>query len=213
MSEMAKIFVARKILTLNPDCPEATHVAVSEGKILAVGTAQEMSGWDLPIDDRFADKVLLPGFVEAHGHAMCGESWRYTYLGFDDQYDPAGQRWSGVENQQQALARLQAAEAALTDPQTPLIAWHYDPIFWRDQDRLLDRRALDQVSQTRPIMVMHASGHVINVNSALLRMANLDESLNIEGLIRDSDGQLTGELRDLATQFAVLRVVGKSADR
>ncbi|WP_271273754.1 amidohydrolase [Aliamphritea hakodatensis] len=208
MSETTKIFVARNILTLNPDCPQATHVAVRDGKILAVGTGQDMSGWDLPIDDRFADKVLMPGFVEAHGHAISGESWRFTYLGFDDQYDPQGQCWPGVENQQQAQARLQAAEALLTDPQTPLIAWHYDPIFWEDQDRLLDRRALDKVSQTRPVMVMHASGHVINVNSALLAMASLDESLDIEGLMKDSAGRLTGELRDLATQFAVLRVVG-----
>ncbi len=208
MSETAKIFVARKILTLNPDCPEATHVAVREGRILAVGTAEEMAGWNLPVDHQFADKVLLPGFVEAHGHAMCGESWRYTYLGFDDQYDPAGQCWPGVQNRQQALVRLQAADAKLTDPKTPLIAWHYDPIFWSEQGQLLDCHALDRVSKTRPILVMHASGHVINVNSALLAMANLDESLSVEGLIKDANGRLTGELRDLATQFAVLRVVG-----
>lgn len=208
MSDTAKIYAARKILTLNPDCPEVTHVAVSEGKILAMGTLEELSAWDLPIDEQFADKVLMPGFVEAHGHAMCGESWRYTYLGFDDQFDPAGYRWPGVVNQQQAIQRLQAAEAQLTDPNTPLIAWHYDPIFWRNRDQLLDRWALDQVSVTRPIMVMHASGHVINVNSTLLSLANLDDSVEVEGLIRNSHGRLTGELRDLATQFAVLRVVG-----
>ena len=31
------VFVARKILTMNPMQPEATHVAVREGRILAVG--------------------------------------------------------------------------------------------------------------------------------------------------------------------------------
>ncbi|MFT5706866.1 MAG: putative amidohydrolase YtcJ [Oceanospirillaceae bacterium] len=208
MSNTAKIYVARSIITLNPDCPEVTHVAVSEGKILALGTLEELAGLNLPIDEKFSDKVLMPGFVEAHGHAICGESWRYSYLGFDQQYDPSGNCWPGIVNQQQAINRLQAAQEKLADADTGLIAWHYDPIFWADQNKLLDRHALDLVSKTRPIMVMHASGHIINVNSKLLEMANLDESLPIEGLMRDEQGYLSGELRDLATQFAVLRVLG-----
>ncbi|MEH6443987.1 MAG: amidohydrolase [Oceanospirillaceae bacterium] len=208
MSNTAKIYVARSIITLNPDCPEVTHVAVSEGKILALGTLQELAGLNLPIDEKFSDKVLMPGFVEAHGHAICGESWRYSYLGFDQQYDPSGNCWPGIVNQQQAISRLQAAQEKLADADMGLIAWHYDPIFWADQKKLLDKHALDLVSKTRPIMVMHASGHIINVNSKLLEMANLDESLHIEGLMRDEQGHLSGELRDLATQFAVLRVLG-----
>ncbi len=208
MSKTAKIFAARKILTLNPDYPEATHVVIKEGKILALGSEQDMQSWDLPIDHQFSDKVLMPGFVEAHGHAMCGETWRYTYLGYDQQFDPEGKCWPGIINQQQAIERLKAAELLLTDPQTPLIAWQYDPIFWQDQQKLLDRWALDQVSATRPILVMHASGHIINVNSALLGLANLNETLDIEGLMRNTQSQLTGELRDLASQFAVLRATG-----
>ena len=208
MLKTAKIFAARKILTLNPDCPSATHVVVDEGKIVALGSEQDMSSWDLPIDDQFIDNILMPGFVEAHAHVMCAEVWRYTYLGYDQQFDPAGCSWSGITDQQQAIDRLKVAERELNDPQTPLIAWQYDPIFWQDQHKLLDRWALDQVSTTRPVLVMHASGHIINVNSTLLNLANLNEDLDIEGLMRDSHGKLTGELRDLATQFAVLRATG-----
>ena len=208
MLDSVKIYAARKIITLNPDCPEATHVVISEGKILAIGRLKDIAAWDLPIDEQFSDKVLIPGFVEAHGHAMCGETWRYTYLGYDQQFDPNGKRWSGITNQQQAINRLKTAEAALSDPLTPLIAWQYDPICWLDKQHLLDRWALDQVSTTRPILVMHASGHIINVNSKLLSLANLNECLCIEGLMRDDQGRLTGELRDLATQFAALRAVG-----
>jgi predicted amidohydrolase YtcJ len=208
MQDSTKVFVAKKIITLNPDCPTATHVVVREGKILAFGTLKEISDWNLPIDEQFSDKILMPGFVEAHGHAMCGETWRYTYLGYDQQFDPDGKSWSGITNQQQAIKRLRAAEAELSGTQTPLIAWQYDPIFWQDKQHLLDRWALDQVSTTRPILVMHASGHIINVNSKLLSLANLDEQLSIEGLMRDNQGRITGELRDLATQFAVLRATG-----
>jgi predicted amidohydrolase YtcJ len=208
MDKMAKIYKASKIITLSPDFPEVTHVAVSEGKILALGSLEDLAYLNLPVDDCFAGKVLTPGFVEGHGHAIAGESWRYTYLGYDQQMDPKGKAWPGIINQQQALIRLSTAQAQLGVEDIPLIGWHYDPIFWQDKQQVLDRNALDSISQTRPIMVMHASGHVLNVNSALLAMANLDERLEIEGLIKDSQGRLTGELRDLASQFAVLKAIG-----
>ncbi len=39
------IFRARRILTMNPARPEATHVAVREGRILGVGPLEELAGW------------------------------------------------------------------------------------------------------------------------------------------------------------------------
>ena len=58
------IFAARKILTMNPSRPTATHVAVRDGRIVAVGSLDEICGSiDAEVDHRFADKVLLPGFV------------------------------------------------------------------------------------------------------------------------------------------------------
>ncbi len=208
MSEQPKIYVAKRIITFNPDCETATFVVVKEGRILALGPSDEMNQWDFPVDDRFADKILMPGFVEAHGHAMTGECWRYCYLGFDQQRDPQGKLWPGVKTRKQALKRLSEAEKCLENPCTPLIAWHYDPIFWSSEENRIDRDSLDLVSKTRPILLMHASGHVMNINSKLLEMAHLHEQLDIPDLCRDQQGRLTGELRDLATQFAALRVVG-----
>ncbi len=40
-----RVYVARKILTMNPAQPVATHVAVRDGRILAVGGLQEMRRW------------------------------------------------------------------------------------------------------------------------------------------------------------------------
>ena len=39
------IFVARKIVTMNPSNPEATHVAVRDGRILGAGSLEEVAGW------------------------------------------------------------------------------------------------------------------------------------------------------------------------
>ncbi|MEO7010655.1 MAG: amidohydrolase, partial [Caldimonas sp.] len=58
------VFQARKIITMNPMQPEATHVAVRDGRILAVGDLERMRAWGaFDLDARFADQVLMPGLV------------------------------------------------------------------------------------------------------------------------------------------------------
>ncbi|MED5408685.1 MAG: amidohydrolase, partial [Pseudomonadota bacterium] len=79
MAQPITIFQARKIRTMNSYQPVATHVAVRDGRILGVGTLEDLAGWgDYVLDERFAEKVLLPGFVEAHCHATTGAAWKYT---------------------------------------------------------------------------------------------------------------------------------------
>ncbi|MFZ4812227.1 MAG: hypothetical protein ACOYL9_12860, partial [Ilumatobacteraceae bacterium] len=65
------VFTARKIVTMNPANPEATAVAVRDGMIIAAGAIEECASWGPhTVDDRFADKVLIPGFVEEHGRGV-----------------------------------------------------------------------------------------------------------------------------------------------
>ena len=91
------IFRARRVLTMNPARPEATHVAVRDGRILGAGPLEELAGWGTyTLDESFADKVLMPGFVEGHSHAAEGTFWRYTYLGRFDRMDPEGKVWPGA---------------------------------------------------------------------------------------------------------------------
>lgn len=49
-----------------------------------------ISGLGLRVDDRFVDKVLMPGFVEAHGHAMEGGVWQDLFLGYFERHAPGG---------------------------------------------------------------------------------------------------------------------------
>ena len=85
------IYRARKILTMNPRRPEATHVAVRDGHVLGTGALEDLAGWgDHELDDRFADKVIVPGFVEGHCHSWEGAAWEDTYLGFFDRTAPDG---------------------------------------------------------------------------------------------------------------------------
>ena len=59
---MTTIYSAKKIITMNPARPEATRVAVRDGKMLGAGSLAELEGWgDYTLDERFANKVIMPG--------------------------------------------------------------------------------------------------------------------------------------------------------
>ena len=85
--------------------------------------------------------------------------------------DPVGAVWDGVKSIEGVLDRLSEAEAKMTDADTPLSGWSLDPIYMDNQR--VSRQDLDKVSTTRPIGVLHASGHILNVNSKALEQAGL----------------------------------------
>jgi len=202
------IFSARRILTMNPGRPEATHVAVRDGRILGVGPLDELAGWGPhTLDARFADKVLMPGLVEGHSHVSEGTFWRYRYLGRFDRMDPDGKVWPGAASVEEVVARLREADAALASPDEPLSGWGLDPIYYGT--RRIARQDFDAVSTTRPVGVMHASGHIINVNSRALELAGLlRPGVNHPGVPLGDDGLPTGELKGPDAMTIVGRHIG-----
>lgn len=207
MSQDTIVFSARKIVTMNPSRPSATHVAVRDGRIVAVGSFDEIVGTSgAKVDDRFKDKVLLPGFVEGHSHIMEGMMWSLPYVGAFDRRSPEGKLVQGLPDIDAIVARLQEAEAAMTNPEAPLFAWGFDPLHIGSVS--LTRQDLDRVSTTRPIMVVHASFHISNVNTIVLQRAELDRTTNISGVVMGKDGEPSGEVQGIAARFRVFRVLG-----
>jgi predicted amidohydrolase YtcJ len=206
------IFSAKTIHTMNPMNPRATHVAVREGRILGAGRLDDLIGWgDYTLEERFADKVLMPGFVEGHSHAMEGTLWRTVYCGFFDRTDPSGKTWSGLKSLDAILARLKEAEALLEDADAPLTGFQLDPIYLESGP--VTRHDLDRVSATRPIGVLHASGHILNVNTKALELAGMLRSgINHPGIELGSDGLPLGILKspEVYTPVAAHVGLGKS---
>jgi len=211
MNDAAKsplqVLVAKKILTMNPAQPYATHVAIRDGRILSVGSRDDVKQWgDADIDDTFKDKVLMPGLVEGHCHLMEGAMWDAVYVGYHDRRGPDGVRRPGLQTLDAVIDRLRAAHDLMKDEQAPLLAWGFDPIFFGT--KRLSVKELDTVCTGRPIVVLHASVHLMNVNSSMLALAGIDSETDIDGVGKDADGEPTGELQEFAAMFPVYRLIG-----
>ena len=205
---MFTIYPARKIITMNVRRPVASHVAVRDGWILGAGTLEELAGWGPhAIDDRFADKVIMPGLVEGHCHSREGSGWDETYVGFHDRMAPDRVVHPGLESIDEVVARLQQAERALPDPEVPLMAWGLDPLFF--DGRRMVASDLDRVSTARPVFVMHQSGHIINANRVLMGLAGIARDTAVMGVMKDADGEPTGELQGPALRSIVYRALGQ----
>ncbi|TAL69659.1 MAG: amidohydrolase [Burkholderiaceae bacterium] len=211
------VYSARKIITMNPMQPEATHVAVRDGRILAVGDLDRMHAWGTyTLDGRFADKVLMPGLVEGHCHLKEGSVWDMHYLGWFDRRDPNGKVWRGLRSMDAVVARLSEVDAQMRaagkGDAEPLIAWGFDPIYFGGERMTVEH--LDRVSKTRRIVVTNANGHMMNVNSAMLRLADITRDNEVEGVVKfqggANAGEPTGELQEPAAMFLVVRKIGET---
>jgi predicted amidohydrolase YtcJ len=190
------IYSAKKVITMNPSNPEGTHVAVRDGIVLGVGNLAELAGWgEYQLDTTFEDKIIVPGFVEAHAHIMAGGMMLLPYMGFFERRLADGALAPGIKSYDQLIDALRAEDAKLTDPIEPLVAVGFDPIYFPDQPRL-SRQQLDKVSTTRPIYLHHASGHLATANTAMLESNGVTKDMQVEGLGRDANGELDGELRE-----------------
>ena len=110
------IYSARKIITMNPARPVVTHVAVRDDRIVGAGSLEELTGFGAyTLDDQFENKILMPGLVEGHSHAVEGKWWRYVYCGYFDRMDPHGKVWSGLKSVTEVIGRLQEIEQTLSN--------------------------------------------------------------------------------------------------
>src|SRR5690348_15839434 len=110
MTPPATLFVAGRIVTIDPARPSARAVLVREGRILGVGDPDELrSRGPCNVDGRFADRVLMPGLVEGHSHLMEGGVWRFVYVGYYDRHGPDGTLWTGLTSIDAVVARLAEA--------------------------------------------------------------------------------------------------------
>jgi predicted amidohydrolase YtcJ len=211
MSSPITIYRARRIITMNPSNPEGTHVAVREGRVLGIGSYEDVAGWgEHVVDDTFADLVLTPGMIEVHSHQFEGVTGMLPYQGYFDRPAPDGRVLPGVTSVEALLDDLRRLDAEMDDPDEPLVTLGFDPIHLRGAR--LDRTHLDQVSTTRPILLFHASLHLATANSAMLARHDITHETPGVGVMKDAEGRPTGELHEMPAmalaRSAMTKLVG-----
>jgi len=200
------VFLAKKIITMDPAWPEATAVAVRDGKILSVGSLADLQPWldksSYVIDKTFIDKIIMPGFIEPHAHPLLGGTAMsrplLTYLPIPNPY---GRAFPGVKTKAAAMTLLQSY-VKKSPPDKPFIAWGYDIIAMGSP---LDATELDKISTTQPILVWDASEHVVFTNSAALKKYHVTGNNNMPGIKLTANGQPNGQFYGVTAAVFILR--------
>lgn len=169
------IFLAKKILTTESGNPEATAVAVSGKRIVAVGSVAEvkaaLGNTKYVVDETFAAKVVLPGFIDQHLHPILGALTLSTEVIATEEWAMPERTFKAAATPAEYQGLLKAAEAAIKDRNEWLFSWGYHKL-WHGK---LDRSILDAISATRPIMVWQRSCHEFFLNTAAVKVLGLKE--------------------------------------
>jgi predicted amidohydrolase YtcJ len=211
---MVTVFTARKIVTMDPGWPEATAVAVKDGKILSVGTLEDLKPWldryPHKIDKQFESRVIYPGFVEAHSHPVIGAtSLTRPPLSYFPTPNPYGPAFPGVKTRQAALAKLAEYVAASKEPNADVLAFGFDVV---PMGGYLDKTELDRISTEKPIFVWDASEHFVFANTAAMKKRGITKNIatKFPGVGLGPDGELNGQfLGESITQHVLSPTIGE----
>lgn len=174
------------VLTMDAASPRAEAVAVRGGRIVAVGSADELAGLvgsgTETVD--LAGRALLPGFVDPHMHS--------AMVKLD----------GAVDLSPMARPTADAVFAALRDAEPNATGWvlaaQFDPSITEGHPRL-DRDVLDRLVPDRPLLVLESNGHIAYANSRALASAGVDRDTPdppAARYTRDADGRPTGRLEE-----------------
>jgi predicted amidohydrolase YtcJ len=198
--------VVGHLVTMDPGRPEAGAMAVADGRIVALGSPEELAGLRGPGTEVLAlgDRVAYPGFVEAHMHL-------WTSALFDGFLDCSAYTHHSFEG---VLAAIGEA-ASRAGPGEWVTGSAFDPSLYPGTPDLT-AGLLDRVAPDIPVLVMNASLHFAYANSPALARAGLTDATPDPpgGRYLRTDGRLDGvvsEMSAIAPLVAALPPLSREA--
>lgn len=192
-----------RVFTADSARPWAQAVAVTDGRIAAVGPVDEIDALAGP-ETRVLDlegRVVVPGLIDAHEHVV----WP----------DPDGERLELPEggplpdpSWEEVLPAVEAAAAR--SPEGAWIQGTIGPSVLFDPTA--DRFALDEVSAGRPVKLTAFTGHGLLLNSSALERLGIGDAPEDPpggwyGRVEGATGTLDGWLWEYAQFDAARRIV------
>jgi hypothetical protein len=180
------------VITVDSSKPYAEAFTVTNGRFSAVGSNAEirrLAGPGAKIVD-LKGMTVTPGFNDAHLHPV----------GLYDDDSPYSTPWLGPDKVHSIddLVAVLKAKAAKTPPGRMVAGSRYDDV---KLGRHPNRHDLDKVSTEHPILISHASGHIVVVNTYVLQASGVSkETKDPPGgaFDRDPDGTPNGVVRESA---------------
>lgn len=184
------------VITLDDKRPAAQAVAIKGNKIIAVGKARDiLARWKSDGTEvvDLAGKTLVPGFIDGWG--------QMARLGLAAVAAPLQSPPEGPVGDVSGLLRALRdwSKGDLAQRFGWIVGFGYDDSRLREQ-RPLNRNDLDTVSRDKPVLIVHAAGRQVVVNSEALKLAGITrDSLDPPGGVigrwpgsKEPDGVLDG---------------------
>ncbi len=189
-----------KVVTLDPAMPQATAIAITNGRVSAVGSdaalAKEIGAGTRVID--LKGRLAIPGFIDAHAHFMeIGESKMMLNL-------REAKNWDEIVRMVAAAAKEAKAGEWIVGG-----GWHQEKWDRKPSPEVRGfpvEASLSQVSPNNPVLLTHVSGHAVFVNRAALARAGVTRTTADPAggqILKDAAGNPTGLLNEAAQGLAV----------
>lgn len=194
------ILLNGQFYTVNPKQPTAEALAIAKGRIIAIGSSDEMVEWQSPETEviDLQGQFAMPGFIEGHGH-FSGMGSSLLNLNFLE-----AQSWDEIVQMVAEKAKTAAPGEWITGR-----GWHQEKWLVKPEQQLYGypfHDDLSAVSPNNPVLLDHASGHAVFANKAAMDAAGISlETPNPSGgaILRDSRGAAIGVFEEKAENLIV----------
>ena len=174
-----------KIYTVNNNFDVAEAMAISEGKILAVGkNAEILKKFKSKNIQNLQGKTVFPGFIDAHCHftGYATDKWKCEL-------------W-GTKSWDEVISRI--TEYSKNAPMEWIYGRSWDQNDWPIKE-FPNKEKLDQLFPNRPVYLKRIDGHAAIANQKALDIAGIDLNTKLNGgEVEQKNGKLTGVLIDNA---------------
>ena len=179
-----QIWFNGNIETLDPIKPFASAIAISNGKILAIGSDQDILHLKQPNTKvfNFEKKYVMPGLVESHTHALWGASKRL----FDISIDFSASIDNLLDEVRKKINEVSNSTIIVGGP------WRLDMINSITKN---PREILDEVSPNHAVVLEDTTQHNVWCNSKMIELVginNLDRNFSDGFSGKDNKGFLNG---------------------
>jgi predicted amidohydrolase YtcJ len=179
------IFYNGTVVTVDESFSRAEAMAIGDGTILAVGSAEEIRGKYLAENEiDLGGKYVYPGLIDAHCHFR---GYAAGLMNAD---------LSGTTSFEEVIEILRERQSA--QPSEWILGRGWDQNDWEVKE-FPTLGILDRAFPDNPVLLERIDGHAAIANSNALELAGVDRNTTVEGgtLIK-KDGKLTGILVDNA---------------